>query len=87
MAGCCYDNAAMESFWATLKTELIGGRIFDSHVQGAGRTLRQHRNLSNRARLHGALGYQSPVEYEANLSQTSHNPALRAVQVFGTTPG
>ena len=28
-----YDNATMESFWATLKTELIDGRVFDTRAQ------------------------------------------------------
>lgn len=66
-AGNCYDNAAMESFWATLKTELIDGRLFDSRAQARREIFCFIEIFYNRKRLHGALGYQSPVEYEANL--------------------
>jgi len=44
--GNCYDNAAMESFWSTLKTECLApGRLFDSKEQAASVDFRVHRIL------------------------------------------
>ena len=65
--GNCYDNAVMESFWATLKTE-----CFDNFRHGIPATRAQARQLLfgyievfyNRKRLHSSLGYCSPVEFE-----------------------
>jgi transposase InsO family protein len=65
-AGNCYDNAHMESFWATLKTELIQGRTFRTHAEARSALFDYIEIFYNRARLHGALGFQSPVEYEHN---------------------
>ena len=62
-----YDNATMESFWATLKAELIGPRVFDSRAQARAALFDYIECFYNRRRLHGALGYTSPVEYENNL--------------------
>ena len=53
-AGNGYDNAKLESFWATLKGELIQDRIFAC--------------FDNRTRLHSALDYQSPVDCEHQLN-------------------
>ena len=66
-AGNCYDNATMESFWATTKTELIDGRLFDTRAQARSELFDYFEVFYNRQRLHGALGYQTPVEYETNL--------------------
>ena len=67
-AGNCYDNALMESFWATLKTELIGARLFTSHAEARSEIFRYIEVFYNRVRLHGALGYASPVDFENQLS-------------------
>ncbi len=64
----CYDNARMESFWATLKTEMIGAQIFASHAEAKTALFDYIEVFYNRRRLHSALGYQSPVDYENNLS-------------------
>lgn len=61
---CCYDNAAMESFWSTLKTELVQDQDYHSHEQ-ATRSLFDYIELFyNRHRLHSSIGYQSPVDFE-----------------------
>ena len=60
----CYDNAAMESFWATTKTELLQGRFFTTHAEARSALFYYFEVFYNRKRLHGALGFQSPVEYE-----------------------
>lgn len=66
-AGNCYDNAHMESFWATMKTELLQGHVFLTHVEARSALFSYIEIFYNRRRLHGALGYTSPVEYENNL--------------------
>ena len=59
---CCYDNAAMESFWSTLKTELPGS--FPT-IQAARLAIFDYIELFyNPKRLHSALDYQSPVDFE-----------------------
>lgn len=65
-AGNCYDNATMESFWATMKTELLQDRVFVTHAEARSALFSYFEIFYNRARLHGALGYRSPVEYESN---------------------
>jgi len=63
-AGHCYDNAAMESFWSTLKTELIHRRDFQDLQQAKSALFEYIEIFYNRKRLHSALGYKSPVDFE-----------------------
>lgn len=63
--GNCYDNAAMESFFSTLKTECAGGQ-FESQVQARTAIFEYIEVWYNRQRLHSTLGYLSPVEFEAH---------------------
>ena len=67
-AGNCYDNARMESFWATLKGELIRDRVFASRAEAKSEIFWYIEVFYNRARLHGALGFHSPVDFENSLS-------------------
>ena len=55
----CYDNAKMESFWATLKTELIGEQVFASRAAAKAALFDYIEVFYNRRRLHSALGFQS----------------------------
>lgn len=64
----CYDNARMESFWATLKGELIGDHVFATRAEARTALFDYIEVFYNRRRLHSALGFQSPVDYENNLS-------------------
>ena len=68
--GHCTDNAHMESFWATLKTELLAGRSLASRRQTQTAIFEYVEVFYNRRRLHSALGYQSPVDFEQNLNYT-----------------
>jgi len=62
--GNCYDNAVVESFFHTLKTELVYHEIYRTREE-ARRSLFEYMEVFyNRSRRHSYLGYKSPVEYE-----------------------
>ena len=63
-AGHCYDNAAMESFWSTLKVELIYRQEWRTRAQVRLAIFDYIETFYNRQRLHSALGYKSPVDFE-----------------------
>lgn len=63
----CYDNAAMESFWATLKAECFGTTVPATHAQARSMIFDYIETFYNPVRLHSALDYQSPVEFEQNI--------------------
>jgi transposase InsO family protein len=62
--GNCYDNATMESFWSTLKQELIHRRQFQTRAEARQAIFEFIAVFYNRQRLHSALGYRSPVDFE-----------------------
>jgi putative transposase len=64
-AGDCYDNAMMESFWATLKTELIHLEKYKTREQARQSIFEYIEVFYNRKRLHSSLGYTSPESFEA----------------------
>lgn len=61
--GNCYDNAAMESFFATLKGE-CANRRFSTKTEARSAIFEYIEVWYNRQRLHSALGYLSPVQFE-----------------------
>ena len=61
--GNCYDNAAMESFFATLKTECADHQ-FPSKAEARMVIFEYIEVWYNRQRLHSSLGYLSPLEFE-----------------------
>jgi putative transposase len=63
--GNCYDNAMMESFWATLKTELIHQQRYATRADARQSIFEYIEVFYNRKRLHSSLGYQSPESFEA----------------------
>jgi transposase InsO family protein len=63
-AGNCYDNATMESFWSTLKWELIYRLPMTSATQTQARLFDYIEVFYNRQRLHSALHYLCPVDFE-----------------------
>jgi putative transposase len=66
--GNCYDNAAMESFWSTLKHELIFRCTFRTRDEAKAAIFDYIEGFYNRKRSHSSLGYKSPLDYELNLS-------------------
>jgi putative transposase len=62
--GNCWDNAAMESFFGTLKEECVGSRVYPSHEQARQALFEYLEMYYNRQRRHSTLGYISPMMYE-----------------------
>lgn len=65
--GNCWDNAVSESFFHTLKTELIHHQTFRSREAAKQAIFEYIEVFYNRERLHSANGYMSPVDYELQL--------------------
>jgi transposase InsO family protein len=66
----CYDNAAMEAFWSTLKLELVYRQEgeFASPEEARPALFDYIEVFYNRQRLHSALGYRSPADFEAAMN-------------------
>jgi transposase InsO family protein len=62
--GECYDNASMESFFATLKSECVT-KQFKSRAEARSTIFEYLEGWYNRLRLHSSLDYLSPAEFEA----------------------
>jgi transposase InsO family protein len=62
--GNCWDNAPMESFFASLKKELTHGEIFKTREEARASLFEYIEVFYNRIRRHSSLGYKSPAEYE-----------------------
>jgi putative transposase len=65
--GNCWDNAVAESFFHTLKTELIYLEDFDTHEQAQTAVFEYIEVFYNRQRCHSANGYLAPLAYEQAL--------------------
>jgi putative transposase len=65
--GNCLDNAPMESFFASLKTERIHGAQFRTRAEARAAVFEYIEVFYNRQRLHSALGYRTPAEARASM--------------------
>ncbi len=63
--GEVYDNAVMESFYATLKRELVSDGTYATRDEARKAIFEWIEVFYNRQRLHSSLGYRSPADYEA----------------------
>jgi transposase InsO family protein len=68
-AGNPYDNAKAERFMRTLKEEEVNGKLYASIEEAKIHIGAFIEDVYNRGRLHSALGYKPPVEFEAELRQ------------------
>ena len=62
--GNCYDNAVAESFFHTLKTELVYHETYKTRMEAKTSLFEYIEVFYNRFRKHSALGYKSPEQYE-----------------------
>jgi len=60
----CWDNAPMESFFASLKKELVHGADFATRAEARAALVEYIEVFYNTKRRHSSLGYVSPAEYE-----------------------
>lgn len=65
--GNCYDNAAAEAFFSTLKRELIHRQCWGSQAEVELALFDYLESFYNRKRLHSSLGYCSPAQFERSL--------------------
>lgn len=63
-SGNCWDNAAMESFFSSLKTERIGRKIYRTRDEARADVFDYIERFYNVKRRHSAIGYTSPMEFE-----------------------
>ena len=64
----CYDNAPMESFFHTLKTELVHHRHYQTCAEAQRDIFAFIEGFYNRTRLHSAIGYIAPIEMELKVA-------------------
>jgi putative transposase len=66
--GNCYDNAFIESFWSTLKYELVYHQRFATYAAARTAIFDYIETFYNRTRLHSSLDYLSPINFESQLN-------------------
>ena len=69
--GNCYDNAPKESFYHTLKTELVHRQHYRTHDEARTNIFEYIEVFYNRQRLHSSLGYKTPTEFENQVSRAA----------------
>lgn len=67
--GDCYDNAVAESFFSTLKNELVLGEVFKTREEARSRIFDYIEVFYNRKRMHQSLGYKTPEMMDLNVTQ------------------
>jgi transposase InsO family protein len=66
--GDCWDNATMESFWSTLKAELVNHERYATREEARQSIFEYIEVFYNRKRLHSSLNYMSPEAFEASFN-------------------
>ena len=67
--GNCYDNAFIESFWSTLKYQLVYHHRFTTLADARTAIFDYIETFYNRLRLHSSLAYRSPISFESELNK------------------
>jgi transposase InsO family protein len=70
--GNCYDNAYIESFWSSLKYETVYRCKYATRAEARQALFDYIEIFYNRTRLHSALGYQSPQQFEDSIPLSAH---------------
>jgi putative transposase len=68
-SGNVWDNAAMESFFSSLKTERLARKVYRTHDAARADVFDYIERFYNPRRRHSAIGYVSPIEFE-QMTQT-----------------
>jgi putative transposase len=68
--GNCYDNAFIESFWSSLKYEVVYHQRFATFAEARSAIFHYIETFYNRTRLHSSLAYRSPIAFESKLNPT-----------------
>jgi putative transposase len=66
--GNCYDNAFIESFWSSLKYEVVYHQRFATFAEARSAIFNYIETFYNRTRLHSSLAYRSPITFESALN-------------------
>jgi putative transposase len=74
--GNCYDNAAAESFFGSLKDECVHRTYYQSHEEAQQSLFEYLEVFYNRQRRHSSLGYLSPLAFEQQWEEAAENPAV-----------
>jgi putative transposase len=84
--GNCYENAKAEAFFSTLKGECFPeSQVFDTKAQARREIFEYVEIYYNNVRLHSALNYQTPSQYETTFSRVIDN-AISSPQSIDTAP-
>lgn len=81
--GNCWDNAPMESFFATLKKEWVYHQYYRTREEATLSIFEYVEGFYNTRRRHSSLGNLSPMEYEQKLQQHSPVPPYESVHFLG----
>jgi len=85
--GDCFDNAAIESFHASLKKDLINRRSWPTKAQARTAVFKYLETFYNRRRRHSRLGMLSPADFEnSTLSDTGPSGFTPTPPIVSTTP-
>ena len=71
--GNCYDNAMVETFFKTLKSELVWRTVFQTRAEAVDALAHYIDGFYNPCRRHSALGFTSPAQFE---KRSTHQTAL-----------
>jgi putative transposase len=66
--GNCYDNAPMESFFKSYKTEEVQDKIYQTHEEATRGVSQYIECIYNPIRLHSSLDYRSPIDFEQAIT-------------------
>ena len=83
--GCPYDNAMAESFMKTLKTEEVEGRAYRDLAHATTHIGDFIEQVYNRQRLHSALAYTSPMEFE-EINQAAWTTVQQPMPMHNNCP-